>query len=123
MVLIRDVMRTAVQTLAPDESVFSAAKKMAFNRVSCLVIVDNRKITGIITERDIVERVVAQQREPETTPAGEVMTSDVKVIDQGEELRTASELMKIGKFKQLPVTYMDDLVGIITLTDLSRFEY
>jgi CBS domain-containing protein len=122
MVQVMEIMKTDVQTTDPGESVYQAAGRMSIHKVSCLVVTEDSRIVGIITQRDISNRVVAENKDAQSTTVADVMTKDVMTIDEKEELKTAAELMKVGGIKQLPVLSMGDLAGIITLTDLSKFE-
>jgi len=115
---VKQAMTRNVLVTSPDFSVRSAAKVMAEQRVGSLVVQQDNKIVGIITELDIIWKVVANDKDPNTTTVGEVMSKKVITIRADQTLEEASALMVEHKIKKLPVLEKDKLVGIITATDL-----
>jgi CBS domain-containing protein len=115
---VKQAMTKQVLVTSPDFSVRSAAKIMAEQRVGSLVVQQDDKIVGIITELDIIWKVVANDKDPNTTTVEEVMTKKVITIRADQTLEEASALMVEHKIKKLPVLEKDKLVGIITATDL-----
>jgi CBS domain-containing protein len=103
-----------------DETVQAAARRMFERQVGTLVILDraNRPV-GILTDRDLVLRVVAQGKDPRQTQVGEVMTRDPKMISEGAPIEQALALMRSGSFRRLPVIGSDEtLVGLVSLDDI-----
>jgi len=115
---VKQAMTRNVLVTSPDFSVRSAAKVMAEQRVGSLVVQQDNKIVGIITELDIIWKVVANDKDPNITTVGEVMSKKVITIRADQTLEEASALMVEHKIKKLPVLEKDKLVGIITATDL-----
>jgi CBS domain-containing protein len=85
-----------------------------------LVAVDNGEIIGILTERDLLKRVLETCKNPKETKVSEIMTKNVIVGDPDMQLIEATRLMFENKVKKLPIVEGDRLVGLITLTDIAR---
>jgi CBS domain-containing protein len=115
---VRDVMTRPVITADADLDVLSAAKRMGSANVGSLVIVSEGKPIGILTERDLVKKIVAQAVDPRTVQVGEIMCSPVVTIRPEADSREAAALMLKSGVKRLPVISNGKLVGIITDTDL-----
>jgi CBS domain-containing protein len=109
-----------IVTLDKDVSVHDAARMMNEHRIGCLVALDNGEIVGILTERDLLERVLEACRNPKETKVSEIMTRNVIVGDPDMQLAEATRLMFENKVKKLPIVEDNRLVGLITLTDIAR---
>jgi len=92
------------------------------HEIGCLIVVRNGKAIGIVTERDMLNRVLAQYRNPDRTKVSEIMTSPLVVADREMDLEEAARQMFKMKVKKLPVVSKGELVGLITLTDIARFQ-
>jgi len=117
---IRKIMVKKVKTVPMDTSVQKAVKIMNKNRINCLVVTYDERVAGIITERDLLERVLEKGRDPKAIKVSEIMTRQVLVGKPTMELVEASKFMFEKKVKKLPIMEKDRLVGIITLTDIAR---
>jgi CBS domain-containing protein len=115
-----ELMIKEVITLEKDVSVHDAARMMTEKGIGCLVAVDNGEIVGILTERDLLKRVLETCRNPKETKVSEVMTKDVIVGYPDMELVEATRLMFERKVKKLPIVADRQLVGLITITDIAR---
>ena len=113
--MVKDIV-----TLDKDVSVHDAARMMNEHRIGCLVALDNGEIVGILTERDLLERVLETCRNPKETKVSEIMTRNVIVGDPDMQLAEATRLMFENKVKKLPIVEDNRLVGLITLTDIAR---
>lgn len=120
--LVKDVMNKDVRTIKSSANVQEAVKIMTEHRIGSLVIVENKHLIGIITERDILTKVVAQAKSPLTTKVKDVMTSNVTFISPDKHIEDAAELMTKHGIKKLPVVFDHKLVGIVTATDLVAAE-
>ena len=109
-----------VVTLQADASAHDAVKLMNKNRIGCLVVVYNGKIFGILTERDLLERVLEKCKDPKETMVSEIMTSQVIVGDPDMHLDEATRLMFENKVKKLPIVKRNRIIGLVTLTDIAR---
>jgi CBS domain-containing protein len=119
---IADVMTPNVITCKPNDTIVDAARKMAQYNIGSVVVVDEKGvIVGILTEGDIVRRVVARGLDPSKTLVGDVMTRNPVTIFSDASLVAAADLMKRKGIGHLPVVDNDGrLVGIITRTDIVR---
>jgi len=121
MELVKDVMTTKVITSTENETLMDIGKKMAKYGISCIVIVRNKKPVGLITERDLSQRVVAKNLDCKKTEAKQVMTKKVKYIEPDKNIYYANQQMKKKKVRRFPVVQNKELVGIITQSDLIRY--
>ncbi len=120
MVLVKNVMSKPVLTVRPKESVHAAAALMKKERVGCLIVTDSHeKPLGIITETDIIHKIVAEKR-PLRTPVSGVMTKDLKTIKEDESIEQAAKIMAAHLIRRLPVVSDKKLVGIVTLKDVVK---
>lgn len=119
-VLVKDIMKKNVVTIDVNDTVFSACIKYRDEKVGSLIVIDEKRCVGIVTERDIIERVICLLRDPETTKVSEIMSTDVKTIHRLDKIEKATEILKENNIKKLPVVSDDVLVGIVTVTDISK---
>jgi len=115
--LVRDIMQKNVVTTKPDATVKEAAAVMNRMHIGSLVVVDNEKIVGILTERNILVSI-ADGRDPELTTAEDIMAKKVITVAPDKTIDTAVGLMAEYKIKKLPVVQDEKLVGIITASDI-----
>jgi signal-transduction protein with cAMP-binding, CBS, and nucleotidyltransferase domain len=118
--LVKDVMITQVMTVDVGVTVREAAKKMSESGIGSLITVENGRTVGILTEGDMLKRVIAEGKDPVKTTVKEIMSSPLVVADPNMDLGVAVELMFQKKIKQLPVVQDNKLIGLITLTDIAR---
>jgi CBS domain-containing protein len=102
-------------------TVLEVAERMAAEHVSAMVVLDDGQLVGIVSERDIVGRVVAKRLPPESTRIAAIMTTHVQTVTQGDSNDLALERMHSGKFRHLPlVDQSGRVLGMITIRDLLR---
>ena len=119
IVLVRDVMSKDVRVVRPDSSAKEVVATMNKFDIGSVVVVQGERPVGIITERDILRRIVEPCLAPETLTARQIMTSPVITIDENASINEAAKLMAKKRIKRLLVTRNnDELVGIITFTDI-----
>jgi len=121
MATVRDILAKKggfVAAVARDHSVLAAAKEMNARRVGSLVVIEGDSVVGIFTERDVLSRVVAARRDPETTSVGQVMTAPVAVCHPETTLEECRGVMTNRRIRHLPVVADGRLVGIITSGDI-----
>jgi CBS domain-containing protein len=116
---VKDIMTKEVVTIEPDKTVFDAAELMSQAELGCLVVVIKAFPVGIITERDIVRRIVAKHASFDTKVV-DVMTKDLITIDPDASLREAARVMSNNKIRRLPVLQNNKLVGIVVSSDFVR---
>ena len=119
---VDDVMVKEVITIDQNSTVKEAAEVMNKFEIGCLIAVRKGKAIGMITERDLLKRIVAEARDATKTKVKDVMSSPLVVIEPNVELEEAIKLMFQMKIKKLPVVDRKRLVGLITLTDIVRFQ-
>ncbi|MBV8268802.1 MAG: CBS domain-containing protein, partial [Planctomycetaceae bacterium] len=104
----------------PEETVQAAARRMLERKVGTLVILDQAKRpVGLLTDRDLVLRVLALGQDPRQTSVGEVMTKEPKTVTEGTPIEQALALMRSGACRRLPVVAGDGtLVGLVSLDDI-----
>ncbi len=122
MLKVKDVMVTDLVTVKADISVKKAVKVMNDFEIGCLIVVENGEAVGIVTERDILKRIVVEGRDPEKTLVGEVMSKPLIVTSPETSLEEAIESMFKHKIKKLPVVEGGKLVGLVTFTDIARIQ-
>jgi CBS domain-containing protein len=118
----KNVHRPHVDTARPDETVLAIADRMRQRNVGTVVVVDaERRPVGIVTDRDLVTRVIADRRDPAETTISHVMTKNPTTVTEHGAPRLALVLMKDGGFRRLPVVDADKrLVGVLSLDDVVR---
>jgi CBS domain-containing protein len=119
---VEDVMTTEIITIDEKATVKEAADVMDQNEISCLIAVRKGKAIGIITERDLLKRVIVEDKDAKKTKVAEVMSNPLVVVASGMDLEKAVRLMFEKKIKKLPVMDKDRLVGLVSLTDIARFQ-
>jgi CBS domain-containing protein len=113
------ICNKAVVTISPDATVLEAAKLMQSKHIGCLVVADESRPIGILTDRDIVLKVVAGEKKPAETAVKKIMTANPTMVNVNYDLLDAVRLMHNKGVRRLPV--VDEhrhLLGIITMDDL-----
>lgn len=118
---IRDFMTSNPQSVEPSSTIADAARLMRDNDVGSLPVVEDGKLTGVVTDRDIAIRAVAEGKDPQGTKVGEVLSQDVVTIDPQQDLDEALRLMARHQVRRLPVVEEDGrLVGIVAQADVAE---
>jgi CBS domain-containing protein len=121
--LVKEVMIKDVKTIRSTDTVKQAAKIMNDNNIGCLVVVSGSGgVIGIITEWDILEGIVVNEKDANNTKVEEVMTKELVVIDPEKSLEEAADVMTEKDIRRLPVVSGNRLVGIVTASDLVAHE-
>ena len=118
IVVVRDAMSKAVKVVRPDTSMKEVVATMNKFNIGSIIVVQAERPVGIITERDILRRLVEPCLAPETLRAREVMTSPVISISETASIDEAAKLMVRRKIKKLLVVNGEKLAGILTFTDI-----
>ncbi len=118
MVFVRDVMTKDVIVADPDCTVLDAAKKMATKRIGGLIVVQSGRPIGLVTERDILWKVTAKEKNPKKVLVRQIMTSPVVTITPLATLRAAARIMIGHNLRRLVVARLDQVEGIITARDV-----
>jgi CBS domain-containing protein len=101
-------------------SVSDAIRTMAEHKAGSVLVFDDKRIVGILTERDLVHRVLFEQRDPATTPTEVVMTAPVAYVSPESTVADAMKVMAETHCRHLPVMVEDRVIGIVSLGDLIR---
>jgi CBS domain-containing protein len=118
---VRDVMTSNPRSIEPSTTVTEAARLMKAEDVGSLPIVDGDQLVGVVTDRDIVIRVVAEGKDLQSTTAGEIASRDLVTVDPEQDLDEALRLMAQHQVRRLPVAEEDGrLVGILAQADVAR---
>ena len=117
---VRELMSRDVVCISPDEMASVAARMLSRYNIGAMpVCEDDGRLHGLITDRDIVLRCVAAEKEPAKTPVREIMTSRIVSVEPDEDAEKAAELMALEQVRRLPVAEQGRIVGVLSLGDLS----
>ena len=117
---IRDLMTSNPKTCEKSTSVVDVAKVMAQEEVGPVPVVEGGRLVGIVTDRDLVVRVLAEGKDPNSTTVGDIASSDLTTITPESDLQEALELMAASQVRRLPVVENGELVGIVAQADVAR---
>lgn len=117
---IEDLARSDVVTESTDATANELAATMADESVGSIVVTDGGDPVGIVTDRDLTVRVLAEETDPTAVTAGDVMSTDLQTVDSGAGFYEATERMREHGVRRLPVVDGDELVGIVTGDDLTE---
>lgn len=117
---LMDVKGDGVASLPPTATVLEAAQLMNERHIGSIVVLEDEHLAGIFTERDILRRVVAEQRDPSATRLGEVMTSPVACASPRTLLDEIRKVMREKRIRHLPVVQDGRVVGMISIGDLNQ---
>lgn len=115
---VKDVMVRKVRTANSEETILDATEIMNQYEIGCMVITENGKPVGIMTERDILKRVVSKRKDPAKTKLYEIMSKPLVTVKPHITITSAARIMIKQKIKKLLVTNDGQLIGILSLTDL-----
>jgi CBS domain-containing protein len=119
--ILSDVMTKSVEVIDSDATIFDAAQAMKDLDIGVVPVCENEKLIGMVTDRDIVVRGVADKLDPRTTPVKDILTRGVVFCSQDEPLASAAEKMAAHQVRRvLVVDSEENLVGLVSLGDLAR---
>lgn len=116
---VRDVMTTQVDWVAPNASVVEIARLMKNKDVGSIPVCEDMKVKGIITDRDIVLKVVAAGKNIEGSMAKDIMNSNLVTVTADQDVHEAADLMSQYQIRRLPVVEQGKIIGIVALGDLA----
>jgi len=109
-----------VKTANLQDTVLKAAEIMNQHEIGCIIVTENEKPVGIVTERDLLKRVLFDRKNPAKTKLDEIMSKPLVTVKPDTTVPTAAKIMIKRQIKKLPVTNNQNLVGILSLTDLIK---
>ena len=126
MPTVKDILArkgSHVFSVDKDATVLDAALLMNDNKIGSLVVVDQGRVSGIITERDVLRRIVAQRRDPATAWVHEVMTREMVCCEPDTDLDEARSVIKNRRIRHLPVVDQgQNLLGLVSIGDLNAYD-
>lgn len=116
---VRDVMTTDPVSLEAQASVVDAATKMKDRDIGDVIVVDKGQVCGVVTDRDIVVRVLADGREPGATKLADICSRDLATVSPDDDLTAAGNLMRDRAVRRVPVVDQGKPVGVLSMGDLA----
>lgn len=107
-------------TVSSTESIFDALKIMAEENIGCLIVLNGKNYVGMFTERDYARKIVLEGRSSDTTTVNEIMISDIPQLNINDSIELCSKLMTEKTLRYLPVFENDQLVSIISQSDIIK---
>ncbi|MBC7080849.1 MAG: CBS domain-containing protein [Thermoplasmatales archaeon] len=120
-ILVKDIMSRSPVIIKGDATVLEASKEMKAEKVGSVVVVKNGKPVGILTESDILKKIVAEGKDASKTKVKDVMSSPLISISPNEKVEKALKLFGENRIRRLPVVENGKLVGMITERDIVQF--
>ena len=117
---IREVMTPAPETIQADQPATEAAKKMKEADAGMIPVMTNGNLVGTVTDRDIALRIVAEGKDPQSTPVGEIASTDLVTVTPDEDLDVALQKMAKHQVRRLPVVEDGRLIGVVAQADVAR---
>jgi CBS domain-containing protein len=118
--IVRDVMMTKLQSVDGKASIQQAAAVMRDNDIGDVLVVADGALRGIVTDRDLVVRALADGRKPDATPVDDVCSPHLTVVEAQAEVAAAADIMGSHAVRRLPVVEDNEVIGIVSLGDLAR---
>src|SRR5919109_4221228 len=120
---VRDILhQRELFSVEESQSVCDVAKHMAELHVGAILVGHDGELRGVFSERDLMTRVVIAGLQPDTTPVGQVMSTDISTIDESASLEEAMERMKAHGCRHLPVMRETKVVGFLSMRDVMHHE-
>lgn len=120
---VKDCMCNDVKFITPNTTICDCAKLMSTNHIGCVPVCDDSKnVVGVVTDRDIILRAIACDKDYKSVPVSDIMTCNVCFCDANADIKEAQKLMSQNAIRRLPVIENNKIVGIITLGDFAKNE-
>jgi CBS domain-containing protein len=116
---IRDLMTPAPVCMAPAESVSAAAKAMKEHGIGTILVLDDGQLRGLVTDRDIAVRVLAENRDPASTRVGDIGSTDLVTLSPDDDVDQAVRLVRERAVRRIPVAENGRPVGVVSIGDLA----
>lgn len=116
---MRDVMSPAPVCMDPGESVSAAARAMREHGIGTVLVLADGRLSGLVTDRDITVRVLAENRDPRTTRIGDICSSEPAVLGPDDDVAAAARLVRERAVRRIPVIEGETPVGVVSIGDLA----
>jgi CBS domain-containing protein len=116
---VAEVMTPAPIALRPDQKIAEAAIEMRKHGIGNVLVADDGQLKGLITDRDIVVRAIADGKDPGSTPIGELCTFDLITVTPKDDASTAVRRMREAEVRRIPVVDDGNVVGVVSLGDMA----
>ena len=116
---MRDIMSPTPICMAPGESVSTAAKAMKEHGIGTVLVLTDGRLSGLVTDRDITVRVLAENRDPVTTPIGDICSSELVVLGPDDDVEHATLLIRERAVRRIPILAGATPVGVVSIGDLA----
>lgn len=116
---VRDLMSQNVQWVDPNQSLEEVAKILSSSNIGSVPICHDNQVLGMVTDRDILVRAIANGKDPKTTKVNEIMTKEVQSVSPDTDIHQASDLMAEKQIRRLPVIENNQLVGYLAIGDIA----
>jgi CBS domain-containing protein len=120
LMIVRDVMTKNIKTVKPDDTVHAAVQKMNKFDIGSVIVISSGRPVGIITETNIMRRIVEPRMDPATVWTKDIMSSPLTTIDENAAVEEAAKIMADKRINRIPVMKGDKLVGLISSTDIVK---
>ncbi len=117
-ILVEEIMSTPPITITPNASASEVAKIMTEKKIGCLIVVESKRVVGIVTRRDLVEKVLAKEKDPVKTKVREIMSTPVIYVKPRTPILEVAKIMSRHDIRHIPVINNRGLVGVITDKDI-----
>jgi CBS domain-containing protein len=117
--LVRDIMTSRPATVEPQTSVTDVARLMSERNIGAVLVTDDDRLRGLVSDRDLVVRALAEHKDPDETTVAGVLSGDLVTVRPDEDLDHAVELMREHSVRRIPVVEEGHPVGIVSLGDLA----
>jgi CBS domain-containing protein len=115
--IVKDSNRD-LYTVSADQTVHNAARYMTERHIGAVTVVDGERVIGLFSERDLMNRVVAESRDPRAVQVRDVMTTDLTTASTNESYEEGLRKMQQARCRHLPILEADNFIGLISLRDL-----
>jgi CBS domain-containing protein len=117
---VEEIMTRDPRTTEIGDSLVDAAREMRDGDIGNVIVTDGGQVAGIVTDRDIVVRAIAEGRDPQSTTVGDVCSSGPRTCEAADSVQAAAQAMGENSIRRLPVVRGGELVGVVSLGDLAR---
>jgi CBS domain-containing protein len=117
---VEEIMTRDPRTVEIGDSLVDAAREMRDGDIGSVIVTDGGRVAGIVTDRDIVVRAIAEGRDPQSTTVGDVCSSGPRTLEPGDSVEVAAQVMGESSIRRLPVVRDGRLVGVVSLGDLAQ---